>query len=141
MKSVQQTQANWKASAPRAATDWTAGINGYTGDWAGATTRQQALMLANVTESITSGRWSSAVSAVGTQGWKAAATSQAAASNYSNGFNKGEANYNAAAAKFMPAIANGVSGLSPRGDIFANLDRSRALALYLHGLKGSLGAR
>lgn len=138
-KSVQATQQNWAASGPRAQSAWTAGVEAFTGDWAGATTRQQATMLANLNDAVNSGRWAQGVNAVGTNGWKQATV--ASASNYANGFSKGAANYNAAAAKFMPAIANGVAGLAPRGDIYANLDRSRALALYLHGLKGSLGAR
>lgn len=139
MKSVQQAQANWASSGPRAQSAWLAGVEGFTGDWAGATTRQQAVMLANLNDAVNSGRWAQGVNATGTNGWKTATA--ASGSNYANGFSKGSANYNAAAAKFMPAIQNGVNGLSPRGDIFANLDRSRALALYLHGLKGSLGAR
>lgn len=139
MKSVQQTQQNWSGSSGRAQTAWTAGVEGFTGDWAGATVRQQAVMLANLQDAINQGRWAQGVNAVGTNGWKTATVASAA--NFANGFTKGAANYNTAAAKFMPAIANGVSGLSPRGDIFQNLDRSRALALYLHGLKGTLGAR
>ena len=48
--------------------------------------------------------------------------------------------YNSAIQKVISALQSGVAALPPRGDINQNLQRANALALYMHGLKGTLGA-
>ena len=139
MKTAQQAAANWAASAPRAATAWQEGVQGYTGDWAGATTRQQAVMQANWSQAVASCRWASGVNAIGTAGWKARTVAKS--SNFTTGFQAGAANQAAAAAKIQAALANIVPGLPPRGTYEQNKVRSTTLMDSLHALKGSLGAR
>ena len=138
MKNAQQAAANWVASAGRAATDWQEGVNNYTGDWAGATTRQQAVMQANWTQSVSSGQWANGVNRIGTQGWKSATTSKA--SNYTTGFQAGAANQAAAIQKIIQAEQNIVGSLPPRGDYTQNKARATAVMDGLHALKGTLGA-
>jgi len=138
VKNAQQAAANWVASAGRAATDWQEGVNNYTGDWAGATTRQQAVMQANWTQSVSSGQWANGVNRIGTQGWKSATTSKA--SNYTTGFQAGAANQAAAIQKIIQAEQNIVGSLPPRGDYTQNKARATAVMDGLHALKGTLGA-
>ena len=126
---------NWTASAPRATTNYQAGVEAYNGDWAGATTAQQATMQANWLLSVQNGTWASGVNNKGTNGWKQ--DTVAKMGNFGTGFTAGAAAYNAAAQKLQPFMQNAVSSLPPRGDINANLQRSAALAMALHGAKGS----
>lgn len=138
MKTAQQAAANWVGSAGRAATDWQEGVNNYSGDWAGATTRQQAVMSNNWNAAVANGSWANGVNRIGTQGWKAATVSKAA--NFSTGFQAGAAKQAAAIAKILAAEANIVGSLPPRGDYNANKARATAVMDGLHALKGTLGA-
>lgn len=139
MKTAAQAAANWSGSAGRAAADWQTGIQQYSGDWAGATVRQQGVMLNNLTQAITSGRWASGVQAVGTAGWKNATERKAA--NYQTGFSAGAANQAAAAQKIMSALANIVPNLPARGTYEQNKIRSTTLMDAMHAQRGQLGAR
>jgi hypothetical protein len=138
VKTAQQAASNWVSSAGRAATDWQEGVQNYSGDWAGATTRQQAVMQANWQQSVSSGQWANGVNRVGTNGWKQATTSKAA--NYTTGFQAGASNQAAAIAKILAAEANIVGSLPPRGDYTQNKARANAVMDGLHALKGTLGA-
>jgi hypothetical protein len=138
VKTAAQAAQNWTGSQARATTAYNQGVQAFTGDWAGATTRQQSIMVQNWSQAVNSGIWASGVNRVGTNGWKSA--TEAKAGNYSTGFSAGANNFNAAIAKVINALQSGVSALPPRGDINANLQRANALALYMHGLKGQLGA-
>lgn len=128
----------WTGSSGRATTNYTAGVDAYNGDWAGATTSQQAVMQQNWLASLSNGTWARGVNNKGTQGWKADTVAKQA--NYGVGFQAGANNYAAAAAKLQPFMASAVASLPPRGDINANLQRSNALAMALHGQKGSFKA-
>lgn len=139
MKTAQQAQANWTGSAGRAATDWSAGVQSYNGDWAAATTRQQNVMQANWQQSITDGSWAKGVNAIGTSGWKAATVAKA--SNYSTGFQAGAANYAASSAKILNALQNIVPNLPARGTYEQNKVRATTLMDALHAQRGQLGAR
>lgn len=138
MKTAQQAAANWAASAGRAATDWAQGVQNYNGDWAGATTRQQSVMLQNVTQAISSGAWAAGVQRVGTAGWKQATQDKSA--NFTTGFQAGAARQAAAAQKITSALQNIVPNLPPRGTYEQNKTRSTALMDQLHALRGQLGA-
>lgn len=129
---------NWTASAPRATTNYTAGVDAYSGDWAGATTAQQAVMQQNWLQSLSNGTWAAGVNNTGTSGWKSATVAKQA--NYGTGFQAGASKYQQAAAKLQPFMASAVASLPARGDINANLQRSAALAMALHGQKGSFKA-
>lgn len=137
MKTAQQAAANWAGSAGRAAADWQQGIQGYTGDWAGATVRQQGVMQANWIAALPT--WASRVQAVGTAGWKSATERKSA--NYTTGFQAGAANQAAAAQKIMSALANIVPNLPQRGTYEQNKIRSTTLMDALHAQRGQLGAK
>jgi hypothetical protein len=138
-KTAAQAAANWSGSGARAQADYVAGVTATTKDWAGLTTAAVPRMVAGVNAAAANGRIQAGINRGGTQYWKSQTEKKAA--NYANGFAQGGSNYSAAAAKFIPAIANIVQGLPPRGDIMANLQRVQGLALGLHQLKGTLGAR
>ena len=138
MKTAQQAQQNWTGSAGRAQTDWIAGVEAYSGDWAGATTRQQANMVTNWTQSIANGSWARGVQAIGTAGWKSRTTSKQA--NYGVGFQAGAQNYAVASQKIMQALGTIVPNLPQRGSYEQNKLRATSLMDALHGLRGQLGA-
>lgn len=138
MKSAQQAASNWSGAAARATPNFVAGVQATQKDQAALAVAQQAALVTNFNAAVQSGRWAAGVTRRGTQYWKS--QTEAKSQNYNQGYSAGANNYQAAAAKFMPAIQTGVSSLPPRGDINQNLQRSNALALYLHGLKGQLGA-
>ena len=138
MKSAAQAAANWIASAGRAQADWQTGVQGYSGDWASATTRQQNVMLQNVTTAISNGTWAAGVNRVGTAGWKSRTVDKA--TNYATGFQAGASRQASAIAKIIQAEANIVGALPPRGTYDQNKLRATAVMDGLHALKGSLGA-
>jgi hypothetical protein len=138
VKTAQQAGTNWSGAASRATPNFVAGVQSTQKDQAALAVAQQAALLSNFTASVLDGRWAQGVTRRGTAYWKQ--QTEAKSTNYNQGYTAGAQNYAAAAAKFMPAIAQGVSALPPRGDINQNLQRSNSLALYLHGLKGQLGA-
>lgn len=138
MKTAAQAAANWTGSSGRAQAAYTAGVNGYTGDWAGKTTGQQAVLLQNVTQAISSGRWAAGVNKVGTAGWKAATVAREG--NYGTGFTAGAAKQAAAIGKIIAALQNIVPALPARGTYEQNKVRATTLMDGLHALKGTLGA-
>ena len=139
MKPVSQWGTNWSGSQGRAQTAYQQGVEGFTGDWAGATTRQQAAMQSNWDQAVASGRWANGVNARGTQGWKNATVAKIG--NYGTGFSAGAAAYNASAQKIGAALANIVPTLPSRGTFEQNKARSTALMDQLHALRGTLGAK
>ena len=138
MKTAQQAAANWQGSAARAGTAWNEGVQGYNGDWAGATVAQEAVALQNLTQAFTSGRWRQGVQNTGTQGWKTATLASSA--NFQNGFTKGAANQQVAINKIMNALGGIVPSLPARGTYEQNKLRATALMDGLHSLRGQLGA-
>jgi hypothetical protein len=139
MKTAQQAAANWQASQGKAATAYQEGVQGFTGDWAGATVAQEQAMLTGVTLAVTQGRWRQGVTAVGTGGWKAATVAKVG--NYSTGFSAGAAAQAASAQKVMAALANIVPNLPARGTYEQNKVRATTLMDALHAQRGQLGAR
>jgi hypothetical protein len=138
VKTAAQAAAAWEQSAGRAATNYSDGVNSYSGDWAGATTRQQTVMQTNLNAAITSGRWAAGVTNRGTAGWKSATVAKIG--NYSTGFTAGASRQASAIAKILQAEANIVGSLPPRGTYEQNKARSTTVMDSLHALKGQLGA-
>jgi hypothetical protein len=139
MKTAAQASANWTASAGRAQTAYVAGVQGTQKDQAALAVAAEARLVQNFNAAVAAGRWRAGITRGGTPYWKTQTEKKAA--NFGVGFVAGEANFSAAIAKVMTAIATGVANLPPRGDINANLQRVTSLDLYLHSLKGQLGAR
>lgn len=139
MKTAQQMNDAWKASAGTATTNYDAGVAAYTGDWAAATVAQESALLTNVTQAITNGTWRNKVQATGTGGWKTA--TQAKKANFTVGFTAGGANQLAAAQKIMAELGNIVPNLPPRGTYEQNKLRATTLMDALHARRGTLGAK
>src|SRR3954451_17933707 len=138
MKTAQQAQQAYQDAIPRATSNFVAGVQNYNGDWAGRTKAQRAVMLQNLTTAINSGDWDRGIDAVGTGGWKS--RTEAKSANYGVGLNAGASRFNAAITKILQPEANIVSGLPPRGDFNANVQRSVQMQTQLHALRGQLGA-
>lgn len=138
VKPASTWSSNWTGSSGRATTNYQAGVEAYNGDWAGATTAQQATMQQNWLQSLANGTWANGVNNKGTQGWKS--DTVAKMQNYGVGFQAGANKYAAAAAKLQPFIVNAVNSLPPRGDIQANLQRAAQLDMALHNAKGQFKA-
>lgn len=138
MKTAAQAAANWAASAGRAQAAWKQGVEGYTGDWAGATVAQEAALLSNVTQAITQGRWRAGITRRGTAGWKSATVAKEG--NFGVGFSAGAARQAAAAQKIMSALANIVPNLPARGTFEQNKIRATTLMDAMHAQRGQLGA-
>lgn len=138
MKSAATAAQNYVNSAGRAGTAWTEGIQGTTKDQAALAVAQQATLLANFNQAVSSGRWAAGVQRRGTAYWKSQSLAKSA--NYNNGITAGQSNFQSAIGKILQAEASIVSSLPARGDINQNLQRANAFALGLHALKGQLGA-
>lgn len=138
MKTAAQANANWKTRTSGATQTWQDGVNGYTGDWAGATTSQGAAYLQGVQQAFADGRWANGVNKVGTGGWKSRTIAKAA--NFGVGVNAAGDRQLAAMQKILSAEATIVAGLPPRGDFNQNVQRSVQVQTQLHALKGQLGA-
>ena len=138
MKTAAQAAQNWLNSAPVAATNWQAGIQAYTGDWAGVTVAAAPQWQAGLQQAFASGSWQAGIQAATTGGWKASTVAKAA--NYSTGFSAGAAEQSQAITKIMNALGGIVPALPPRGSYSQNKARATALMDALHALKGTLGA-
>lgn len=138
MKTPQQAAQAWVDSQGRATTNYKAGIDNYSGDWAGATVAQESVALSNITQAFTSGLWRSKVLEAGTATWKA--NSQAKSSNYGTGFAAGASKQAQAISKIIQAEQGIVSALPARGSHDQNVQRSVAFQNAMHALRGQLGA-
>ncbi len=138
MKTAQQAAANWQASAGRAVTAYTTGVQNYTGDWAGKTVAQKQAWIQGLADAQARGSWEAGIANTGTQGWKSA--TEAKSASFGQGFTAGAQKQAAAAQKIMGALSNIVGSLPPRGDFNQNVQRSVQVQTQLHALKGQLGA-
>jgi hypothetical protein len=138
VKTAAQAAANWVNSAGRAATAFQDGVSSTTKDQAALAVAQQATLLANFNQAVSSGRWAAGVQRRGTPYWKS--QTLAKVGNYSTGFQAGAANQANAIGKILNAESGIVSSLPARGDFAQNLQRAAAFATALHQLKGTLGA-
>lgn len=126
----------WANAAPTAATNYTAGIDAYTGDWATATKNQQNVMLQNVTTAVQNGKWAAGIDKVGTSGWKQRTKDKVA--NYSNGYNTGKNAYLAAAQTLYPYIGAGQAQLAgmAKGTLAASKARVNFWMDYMSAYSG-----
>jgi hypothetical protein len=136
-KSVQSTVAKWKNNAAGAQTAYTEGVTSTQIDVVGRAIGAAADAVRNYADSVTSGRWAAALNASGgTANWKSRTVAKAA--NYGTGIQAGADKFATAMGKLLPAIEGIVSSLPARqpGNVGANIERVRALALALHARKG-----
>lgn len=134
-KPVNEWGTNWSNSAGTAATNYTAGVQGTDVDVVGRAIASQGAMVANFTQSVTNGTWARNLSAVGTQGWKAATVSKAA--NYQTGFTAGKAKYDTAMQTWGPRILSiaAAAKAMPGGTTENRIARSVYLQRQLHAAK------
>jgi hypothetical protein len=138
VKTAAQATSNWTGASGRAGTAWTVGITGTQKDQAALAVAQQATLLANFNQAVSSGRWAAGVQRRGTAYWRSQSLAKQA--NYTTGYSAGEGNFSSSIAKIINAEAGIVSSLPARGDFSQNLQRAAAFATALHQLKGTLGA-
>lgn len=127
----------WKANASNAQSSFTAGVQGTQVDVMGKAIAASADAVRNYTQSLTSGAWAAAINASGGTGnWKTRTVAKAA--NYSTGINANVDKFQAAMSKLLPAMDSIVGSLPARqpGNVSANIERVRQLALALHARKG-----
>lgn len=136
-KSLQATVAKWRQNAGGAQQAFTEGVQGTQVDVMGRAVAAAADAVRNYSDAVTSGRWAAGINASGGTGnWKARTVAKAA--NYGTGINAGADKYQAALSKLLPAIEGIVGSLPARqpGNVGANIERVRALAMALHARKG-----
>lgn len=136
-KSVQQVVDAWAGSAGAAQTKFTQGVESTQVDVVGRAIAQQGVLLANFSESVTSGRWARGLTeSGGTANWKSKTVAKAG--NYSTGIQAGKDKYARAAAKLMPYIESGRQQIHqmPKGNIGASKARASAWIDYMAAGKG-----
>jgi hypothetical protein len=138
VKTAQQALARWQGAAGTAATDWAAGINGYTGDWAGVTVAAYNNWVSGLANAQAQGLWQSGVANAGTAKWKT--NSQNKAANYTTGYTAGATAFGAAIQKIIAAEQNIVNSLPPRGSYAQNVARMTTFVDDMHALRGQLRA-
>ena len=138
MKDLQTTISNWTGAAPRATQAWVQGIQSSNKDQAALAAAAQPRWAQGCADAAANNRFANGVTRRGTPYWKT--QSEAKQGSYSTGYAAGSGNFGNAMGKLLPDIASIVSGLGPRGDITANLQRSQQLALALHQRKGQYKA-
>lgn len=138
MKSAQQAATRWQGASGTAAGAWAEGIQATQKDQAALAAAAQPRWLLGVQDAAANNRFANGVTRRGTGYWKS--QSQKKQGNYSTGYSAGAENFASAIGKIINAEANIVASLPARGDINANLERSRQMALGLHAYKGQLGA-
>ncbi len=96
---------------------------------------QEASLLANVTQAITSGRWRRGVLKAGKAKWQAMTVVKAA--NYSSGIAAGQGNYEAAMSVWLPFMATVQSQIATmaKGTLAASQARSAAWQAALYNKK------
>jgi hypothetical protein len=136
-KGVQASVAKWRQNAGAAGETFKEGVQNTQVDVMGRAIAAAPDAVRNFSDAITSGRWAAAInSSGGTANWKARTVAKAA--NYGTGINAGADKYQAAMGKLIPAIEGIVGSLPPRqpGNVSANIERVRQLAVGLHARKG-----
>ena len=114
--------SNWQTGVGGASQKYTDGINNTSVDVVGKAIAQQAALLANFTQAVSSGEWARRLAAVGTSGWKSASIAKAA--NYVTGATAGLPRYQNFAQQAQPFWANASQAI----DGMASGNRAAALA-------------
>ncbi|MDE2472866.1 MAG: hypothetical protein KGL35_30145 [Bradyrhizobium sp.] len=127
----------WKTNSSGAQTAFTDGVQSTQIDVMGRAIAAGADAVRNYADSISSGRWANAIQASGgTANWKTRTVAKAG--NYSTGITANADKFQAAMGKLLPAMDSIVGSLPARqpGNVSANIERVRQLALALHARKG-----
>lgn len=135
MADLARTVQRWKDSAALGQQRYTEGIQASQVDVVARAIAAQPKMLANVTQSITSGRWARGLQNRGTAGWKSA--SIAKANNYSVGIAAGGDNYQQAMTTWLPIIDSAAASVHsmPNQSFADSVARMTSFATQLHNAK------
>lgn len=122
----------WQQGAAQGQTRYTEGVQATNIDVVGRAIAQQAVLVANFSQAVSSGKWARNLGAVGTAGWKAAAVAKA--NNYSTGINASAGKYQAAIAPvlaFEATLQSQVQSM-PKGTLADSIARMNAWATGLY---------
>jgi len=133
---AQQAADAWEAGSQAATTKWATNLQGTSKPIVQAAIAQKAVMKNNFAQSIDSGRWETALSAVGDAGIKAAA--QAKSGNYGSGVSVAKPKYLAKIGPLLSYISAGLPTLEgmPSGTTAAGVARATYWIQYMAGAKG-----
>lgn len=135
MKPAATWQADYSASSGKAQTNWAAGIQATTKDWASLTAAAVPRMVSNFNAAAAAGTIVTGINNAGTGYWKSQSANKAGA--FGLGITNGANAYGIAANKLYQYYTGAVPALPARGDINQNLQRANTLALALHQNKGN----
>ena len=123
--------ARWAQQFGASAEKYKAGIRKVQGNPAQRAIAAKDRLLANFTESVVNGRWEAGLANVSEASWKAACEEKGAAA-LATSARVAQEKVARAEAKMGPIRDGIVSSLPARGDINANLERAREIALRMH---------
>ena len=134
-KSLAQTVENYTNAAPRAASDWLAGIQSTTVDPTQLAAQAGQAAVSNYTQAWTSGRVQAGLARSGKQGWIRGATDKQ--QNYATGIQQAGPKFQAAMQTWLPIIdaaAQQVRAM-PSGSLAASQARASAFMAALYNAK------
>jgi hypothetical protein len=127
----------WKAGASVGQQRYTEGIQSTTKDPVALAIAQQSKLVANFSQSVSSGRWARNLAKTGKVGWQAA--SLAKASNWGTGIAAGADKYQTAMGVWLPIINQAAAQVQsmPKATIGDSAARATAFMTALHTAKQS----
>lgn len=134
-KDLTTTVSNWTAGAGAGQQKYVQGIEGTTVDPTQLAIRAQGALVANFTQSVTSGRWANRLAAAGKAKWQTNAVNKAG--NWSTGIASGEQAYMQAMQTWLPRIQSAAAAVRnmPSGTLSASQARSAAFMAALYNAK------
>lgn len=134
-KSLTQTIEAYTSSAPRAQTNWLAGIQSTTVDPTALAAQAGQAAVSNYTLAWTSGRVAAGLARAGKQGWLAGATAKQ--QNYATGIQNAGPRYQAAMQRWLPIIDSAAQTVRamPSGSLAASQARAAAFMAALYNAK------
>lgn len=127
----------WAQGAGSGQQRYTEGIQNTTKDPTALAVAQQAKLVNNFSQSVTSGRWARNLAKAGKAGWQSAAIAKA--SNWGTGIAAGRSKYESAMTTWLPIINQAAAQVQsmPSATIEDSAARSRAFMVALHNAKQS----
>lgn len=134
-KDLATVSQNWQTGAGGAQQKFVDGVQSTNKDPVARAIAAQSALLANFTQSVTSGRWQRNLAAVGKAGWQQATVAKAA--NYATGIQAGLQNYEKAMGVWLPRINQAAATVNamPSGSLAQNLARANQFATLLYNAK------
>jgi hypothetical protein len=136
-KTAAQATQKWVQNAGQAQQTWLTNLQNTSKPITAAAIAQSSVAVANYADSINSGRWASALSAVGDAGVKSAAAAKAG--NYTTGINAAGDKFGAFMQKLIAYEQAGLPQIyaMPKGNVGAGKARANAWIDYMAAGKGN----